>query len=78
MSQKQPLRILCFGDSLTAGYSGFGAIYHPYHEVLKDRLTEEFPDLAVQIIESGVPGDIAATSGFETRMNNECACRDPI
>lgn len=52
------MRILCFGDSLTAGYSGMGTSYTPYHEKLVKRLEEAFPDLRVEIEEDGVPGDV--------------------
>lgn len=52
------MRILCFGDSLTAGYSGMGTSYTPYHVILVRRLEQAFPDLKVEIEEDGVPGDV--------------------
>ncbi|KAL2266645.1 hypothetical protein VTJ83DRAFT_5997 [Remersonia thermophila] len=64
---RRRLRILCFGDSLTAGYSGWGAVYHPYSEKLEQMLTMAFPDLDVSTVEDGVPGDTVRL-GFRGRM----------
>lgn len=75
---KQLLRILCYGDSLTAGYSAFGTIYHPYSEVLEQKLVAAFPDLKVDISESGMPGDLAINGAFLTRLNSERTSDFPI
>ncbi|KAL1854075.1 hypothetical protein VTK73DRAFT_8813 [Phialemonium thermophilum] len=50
------LRILCFGDSLTAGYSCYGAVYHPYEEKLDQMVAMAFPEYTVQTVEDGKPG----------------------
>jgi len=68
---RQPkLRILCFGDSLTSGYSLYGTIYHPYNERLEEKLQEAFPDVRIEITTDGRPGDI--TGNFTTRMMPYC------
>lgn len=69
---RQSLRILCYGDSLTAGYSAYGATYHPYSEVLEEKLAAAFPDLKVDVSESGMPGELAVNGAFLTRLNSEC------
>ncbi|KAL1836458.1 hypothetical protein VTJ49DRAFT_5133 [Mycothermus thermophilus] len=64
---RRRLRILCFGDSLTAGYSSWGAVYHPYREKLEQMLTMAFPDLDVSTVDDGMPGDTVRL-GFRGRM----------
>ncbi len=65
------LRILCFGDSLTAGYASWGAVHHPYEGRMAEMLAMAFPDLAVETEEDGVSG-ATVKSGFLTRMNSQC------
>jgi lysophospholipase L1-like esterase len=67
-----PLHILCFGDSLTQGYHGFGAFTSPYGETLEERLQEAFPHREIKVVTSGVAGDVVCASRFATRMNEEC------
>ncbi|EPE02479.1 gdsl-like lipase acylhydrolase [Ophiostoma piceae UAMH 11346] len=62
----RPLRILCFGDSLTAGYSLYGTLYTPYHESLSRRLTTIFPGLELAIEEDGENGGM--TKDYRTRL----------
>jgi len=69
MTQRR-LRILCFGDSLTSGYSCFGSISHPYNEKLVEKLEEAFPDIKVDVTEDGVPGGL--TGMFMTRIMKHC------
>lgn len=71
MSTRPKLRILCFGDSLTAGYSCWGTIFHPYQEKLEHMLTMAFPDLKIETVEDGVSG-ASVKFGFQTRMNAQC------
>ncbi|KAM0332289.1 hypothetical protein ACHAQA_002565 [Verticillium albo-atrum] len=71
MPAKRPLRIFCFGDSLTAGYSGFGGSYTPYSEVLDPKLAAAFPDADVRVRENGMPGDIVSTEVFNRRLEAE-------
>jgi len=35
---REPLKVLCYGDSLTAGYCNSGASFHPYGRVLAETL----------------------------------------
>lgn len=65
------LRILCFGDSLTAGYASYGAVHHPYEEKLEQMLAMAFPDLRVETVEDGVSGATVKYQ-FQTRMNAQC------
>ncbi|KAF7134137.1 hypothetical protein CNMCM5793_005816 [Aspergillus hiratsukae] len=53
------LSILCFGNSLTAGYYHFGCDYHPYALTLKDKLQAAFPKITLTIDVDGLPGDLA-------------------
>jgi len=67
-----PLYVLCFGDSLTQGYHGYGSFIRPYSETLEEKLREAFPGREIKIVTSGVPGDMVCNSRFLTRMNDEC------
>ncbi|KAK4034061.1 SGNH hydrolase-type esterase domain-containing protein [Parachaetomium inaequale] len=68
MTARPRLRILCFGDSLTAGYASWGAIHHPYNEMLESMLSMAFPDLKIVTAEDGLSG-ATVKHGFQTRMN---------
>lgn len=71
-SPKKPLRILCFGDSLTAGYYGRGTGYQPYSEVLTTKLRAAFPNRDVAVFENGMPGDVVSFGAFTQRLGEEC------
>lgn len=58
---KHTLRILCFGDSLTSGYSS--SPDHPYSHHLTTTLTRAFPSLTIDAHTDGVPGDIVTLPG---------------
>lgn len=58
---KHTLRILCFGDSLTSGYSS--APDHPYSHHLTTTLTRAFPSLTIDAHTDGAPGDTVALPG---------------
>ncbi|GMK57921.1 hypothetical protein CspeluHIS016_0407550 [Cutaneotrichosporon spelunceum] len=60
-----PLRILCFGDSLTSGWSS--APDAPYATSLEKRVRAAFPSQSVFVQADGQPGDTAA-HGFPRRM----------
>lgn len=54
------LKILCFGNSLTAGYSRYGLAYFPYADTLEPTLRKLVPSLekANLVIDTdGLPGD---------------------
>lgn len=58
---KPTLRILCFGDSLTSGYSSQAS--HPYAHALTTSLTRAFPSLYIDAHVDGLPGDYVSLSG---------------
>jgi lysophospholipase L1-like esterase len=71
MAGRPKLRILCFGDSLTAGYASWGAIHHPYNERMEQMLSMAFPDRKIETVEDGLSGS-TVKHGFQTRMNAQC------
>lgn len=71
---KKPLRILCFGDSLTAGYHSWGTAYHPYSEMLESKLAAAFPNREVTVRENGMPGEVVTLGAFVPRLQDECKC----
>lgn len=69
------IRILCFGDSLTAGYSCMGAIFHPYEEKLVQMVEMAFPEYEIESVEDGKSGDLVSSFGsFLSRMEGHCTC----
>lgn len=40
---KLQIRVLCFGASITAGWSSYGAHYYPYSARLSARLADQLP-----------------------------------
>lgn len=65
---KRSLRILCFGDSLTSGYSRWGTISHPYSQALTTVLSRAFPSLNVEAHVDGVPGDVVNVASPNSRF----------
>ncbi|KAH7364741.1 SGNH hydrolase-type esterase domain-containing protein [Rhexocercosporidium sp. MPI-PUGE-AT-0058] len=62
------LHILCFGDSLTEGYSMYGMQWTPYSETTKEVLEERLSDKwSFDIDTDGVSGQLV-TAGFKKRM----------
>ena len=72
---QRPLRILCFGDSLTSGYYARGLKYHPYHLVLGRMLREAFPGLQVEISIDGLNGGM--TQNYSWRLRTVYRERGP-
>jgi lysophospholipase L1-like esterase len=74
METKTPLRILCFGDSLTEGYTQHGLNFAPYSETLLDKLRSNLSlstRYNISIDTDGMSGD-QVTGGFLTRMKDRC------
>jgi lysophospholipase L1-like esterase len=73
----KPLRILCFGDSLTEGYSCFGTVMTPYSETLLTELTNKILagdiNRKLEIVTDGMSGDLVTVGGFRDRMTKNCA-----
>ncbi|KAH7026331.1 SGNH hydrolase-type esterase domain-containing protein [Microdochium trichocladiopsis] len=64
-AKRTPLRILCFGDSLTSGFpTGM-----PYAVQLRLKLAAAFPHHEIYCEVEGVPGDQVAKGKFIERMN---------
>lgn len=51
------LRILCFGDSLTAGYTRFGLEFHPYADHLRAGLQNSLSTSDIETEVAGFSGD---------------------
>ncbi|KAJ2893092.1 GDSL-like Lipase/Acylhydrolase [Zalerion maritima] len=51
------VRILCFGDSLTCGYTQDGTMYHPYAHNMMKILRMAFPEVKLDISVEGEAGD---------------------
>lgn len=63
-AKRTPLRILCFGDSLTSGYpTGM-----PYAIQLRLKLAAAFPHHEISCDVEGVPGDQVAKGKFDERL----------
>ena len=61
---RAPLKILCFGDSLTAGVPAG----HPYGGKLEERLADALPHLEPICEVEGVPGDRVTPHSYRRRM----------
>ncbi|WQF77711.1 Putative SGNH hydrolase-type esterase domain, SGNH hydrolase superfamily [Colletotrichum destructivum] len=71
MSEERTIRIFCFGDSLTAGYSAYGAVYHPYSITLAKKLSRDLSNTRVVATDNGMPGDLVSQGAFEKRFESE-------
>jgi lysophospholipase L1-like esterase len=76
--QAEPLRVLCFGDSLTAGYSRFGMIMTPYSQILKRTLETKILTgdrwRIIDVETDGLSGDLVTRGTFVRRMERKCSC----
>ncbi len=66
------LRILCFGDSLTAGYTRYGLEFHPYADHLRVGLQHMLSSSDIEIIVAGFSGD-QVQGGYLPRIKAKCA-----
>lgn len=66
-----PIKILCFGDSLTAGYHSWGMEYQPYATRLEERLKHRYPSKEFDITVDGVPGDLVTAGTFVSRLQHQ-------
>ena len=70
---KPPLRILCFGDSLTEGYNNYGLSMDPYSSTMKEFLEGRIGDgYEIEVETDGVSGELVTGGGFEGRMRSWC------
>ena len=62
------LRILCFGASITAGWSAGGSHHYPYASQLSARLADGIPTTHFNIEVDGLPGDTVMNGKYNERM----------
>ena len=65
------IRVLCFGASITAGWSSYGVHYYPYATQLSARLADELPTSHFSIDVDGNPGDTVLHGQYINRMNKD-------
>ena len=66
------LRILCFGDSLTAGYTSYGWEFHPYADHLRVGLQHTLSISDIEVDVAGLSGDQVQGS-YLPRIKAKCA-----
>ena len=69
----ESLRILCFGDSLTAGYTHYGLEHYPYSDYLETTLQKFLPSTKITIDTAGLSGDRVKAGLFLRRIEGNCA-----
>ena len=68
-----PLRILCFGASITAGFYRFGLCHHPYAIRLEECLKQSLPpNTPIQIEIDGLSGDTVIDGEYSDRLGPRC------
>ena len=72
------LRILFLGASLVAGYSSWGAVYHPFSQNVVKMLRMTLPGTDIETVVDGVPGDLVTRGKFLERMQKHCKIVFPI
>ena len=68
---KMQIRVLCFGASITAGWSALGNHYYPYATRLSARLADELPTSHFSIDVDGSPGDTMLHGQYANRMQKD-------
>lgn len=68
------VRILCFGDSLTEGYTQYGNMFHPYAHTMMKTLRLAFPEIKLDISVKGMSGDrvMPPYGNFRPRLGEIC------
>ena len=66
------LRILCFGDSLTAGYTSYGREFYPYADHLRTGLQHMLSASDIHVDVAGLSGD-QVRGGYLRRIKWACA-----
>ena len=67
------IRILCFGASITAGWSSYGLHHFPYASTLSARLADELPTSHFSIEIDGSPGDTVQNGQYMNRIRQDMA-----
>ena len=65
-----PIRILCFGASITAGWNQLGMRYYPYANTLEARLKEVLPNRHISIQVDALPGDTVIQGQYTKRLRS--------
>ena len=65
-----PIHILCFGASITTGWSQLGLRYYPYAITLEARLKEALPNRHFSIQVDGLPGDTVIQGQYAKRLRS--------
>jgi lysophospholipase L1-like esterase len=65
------LQILCFGDSLTAGYTSYGGEHYPYADSLRKGLEHMFSSSNVKVEVAGLSGD-QVQGQYLQRIQEKC------
>ena len=68
----ESINILCFGDSLTEGYSKWGMSMTPYADSLKEWLKAAWPSAKLVVDVNGMSGDLVVSGLFLKRITNSC------
>lgn len=66
------LRILCFGDSLTAGYTSYGWEFYPYADHLRVGLQHTLSTADIEVDVAGLSGD-QVQGRYLRRIKAQCA-----
>jgi hypothetical protein len=70
------IRILCFGDSLTEGYSCFGNRFDPYSltmkRILESKSLAKKQSNTFEIVTDGQSGDLIDGGSFVRRIGKRC------
>ena len=65
------LHILCFGDSLTAGYTSYGLEFHPYADHLRVGLQHSLSTSDIEVDVAGFSGD-QVQGNYLPRIKHKC------
>jgi len=68
----ESINILCFGNSLTEGYSRWGMSMTPYAENMKDWLKAAWPSTKLTVDVNGLSGDLIISGLFLKRITKSC------
>lgn len=70
----ESINILCFGDSLTEGYTAFGSAFTPYAKAMESRLKSSWPATKINVDVEGMSGDMVDEDAglFLTRIKDQC------
>lgn len=70
-AEKMALRLLCFGASITAGWSAGGSHHYPYSSQLSARLADALPATHFSIEVDGLSGDTLINGQYNNRMQQD-------